>query len=136
MSEQVWLELVAHAYDGLPDEACGLLAGADAEGDDAEVVRFVPTANADHSAKTYSIDGRELLAVERALEGDGLVIVGVAHSHTHTEAYPSPTDIAQAELLGPWHFVIVSLKRPEASARSYRIVEGHVVEEPVVLVDR
>ena len=37
------------------------------------------------------------------------------HSHTHTEAYPSPTDVAQAPDPG-WHYVIVSLKREAPGA--------------------
>ncbi len=143
LTHDLWLELVAHAYDGLPDEACGLLGGrpdpfgsGPNAGMHATVERFVPTANADHSARTYSIDGSELLRAERQLEADGLELVGVVHSHTHTEAYPSPTDISRAELLADWHFVIVSLKAPEASARSYRIIDGSVDEEPIILVDR
>ena len=39
----------------------------------------------------------------------GLEIIGVVHSHTHTEAYPSPTDVAQAPDPS-WHYVIVSLR--------------------------
>jgi proteasome lid subunit RPN8/RPN11 len=54
------------------------------------------------------------------------------HSHTHTEAYPSPTDVAQAPDPG-WHYVIVSLKRESAVLRSYRLVDGAIDEEPVAL---
>jgi [CysO sulfur-carrier protein]-S-L-cysteine hydrolase len=57
----------------------------------------------------------------------------VMHSHTHTEAYPSPTDVAQAPDPS-WHYVIVSLKREEAVLRSYRIVDGGITEEGVALV--
>ena len=57
------------------------------------------------------------------------------HSHTHTEAYPSPTDVAQAP--DPdWHYVIVSLREAEPVLRSYRIVDGNIDEEAVVLLDR
>jgi proteasome lid subunit RPN8/RPN11 len=57
--------------------------------------------------------------------------VGVYHSHTHTDAYPSPTDVAQAP--DPtWHYVLVSLREDEPMVRSYRIVDGAVTEEPVV----
>jgi proteasome lid subunit RPN8/RPN11 len=55
------------------------------------------------------------------------------HSHTHTDAYPSPTDVERAVLLGDWHFLIVSLRYSDAQARSYRILEGGVTEEPIVL---
>jgi proteasome lid subunit RPN8/RPN11 len=54
------------------------------------------------------------------------------HSHTHTEAYPSPTDVAQAPDPS-WHYVIVSLKRPDAVLRSYRIADGEIAEEGVTL---
>ena len=57
------------------------------------------------------------------------------HSHTHTEAYPSPTDVAQAPDPS-WHYVIVSLKQEAPVLRSYRIVDGEIAEEPVVVEDR
>ncbi|HWH33932.1 MAG TPA: M67 family metallopeptidase [Acidimicrobiales bacterium] len=127
-----WLEMVGHSFDHLPEEACGLLVGVPG----GPVSGFRPTTNADHSARTYSIDGRELLAVELALEaeGTGQEIVGVMHSHTHTDAYPSPTDVERAALLGDWHFLIVSLRHAEAQARCYRITEGNVTEEPIDLL--
>ena len=94
--------------------------------------RFVPCTNADASARVYSIPRRELLRAERAAEDDGLAVIGVFHSHTHSEPYPSPTDVGQAP--DPeWHYVIVSLKREAPETRSYRIVDGTVSEEPVAV---
>ncbi len=52
------------------------------------------------------------------------------HSHTHTDAYPSPTDVAQAPDPG-WHYVLVSLRDTHPVVRCYRIVEGRITEEPV-----
>ena len=52
------------------------------------------------------------------------------HSHTHSEPYPSPTDVQQAP--DPdWHYVIVSLKRDSPEVRSYRIVDGMITEEAI-----
>jgi len=117
--------MIGHAYDGYPLEACGLLVGRG-----VVVHRFVPCTNADASARVYSIPGVELLRAERAAEDDDLAVIGVFHSHTHSEPYPSPTDIGQAP--DPdWHYVIVSLKREAPETRSYRIVDGTVTEEPV-----
>ena len=66
----------------------------------------------------------------------GLDIVGVMHSHTHTDAYPSPTDVDKAgnPLLADWHWIIVSLRDEAPVLRSYRIVDGEITEEPVALV--
>ena len=119
--------MIGRAYDGYPLEACGLLVGSG-----STVHRFVPCTNADASARVYSIPGVELLRAERAAEDDGLAVIGVFHSHTHSEPYPSPTDIGQAPDPA-WHYVIVSLKREAPETRSYRIVDGGVTEEPVAV---
>jgi proteasome lid subunit RPN8/RPN11 len=132
LPESAVARLVGHCYDGLPDEACALLGGHP----DGRVVDVVPCTNADRSSRTYSIDGRELLGAERRLEERGLELIGVAHSHTHTEAYPSPTDVERAALLESWHFVIVSLRPPAPSVRSYRIVDATVAEEPITVLRR
>ncbi|MGH9004307.1 MAG: Mov34/MPN/PAD-1 family protein [Acidimicrobiia bacterium] len=132
LTEDVWRQMVAHAYDGLPDEACGLVAGA--PGSDL-VDRFYPCRNAAESSRVYTVDPGDHLRADRDAEGSGREIVGVMHSHTHTEAYPSPTDVAQAPDPA-WQYVIVSLKRDAAVLRSYRIVEGTVTEEVVGLDGR
>lgn len=129
ITERVHAEMVALAYDGLPDEACGLLAASPGR---SSVTRFYPCRNAAESSRVYTVDPKDHLRAERDAENRGLEIVGVMHSHTHTEAYPSPTDIAQAPDPG-WHYLIVSLKREAPVVRTYRIVEGIVSEEPITL---
>ena len=124
---QAYAEMIAHAYAGYPLEACGLLVGSG-----STVHRFVPCTNEAASARIYAIPGKELLRAERAADDDGLAIIGVFHSHTHSEPYPSPTDVAQAT--DPeWHYVIVSLKREAPETRSYRIVDGAIASEPVAV---
>jgi proteasome lid subunit RPN8/RPN11 len=120
-------EMIGHAYDGYPLEACGLLVGRG-----EQVHRFVACTNEAASARIYAIPGKELLHAERAAEDDGLEIIGVFHSHTHSDPYPSPTDVEQAPDPG-WHYVIVSLRREAPETRSYRIVDGAVSEERVAV---
>src|SRR5580698_9312325 len=119
------MEMVAHCLAGLPDEACGLLVGP--YGGD-EAVALFPTANAAASAMLYEIDPREMLRVDREARGLGADIMGVFHSHT--DAYPSPTDVRQATDPG-WHYVLVSLRDTHPVVRSYAIVDGAITEEPV-----
>jgi [CysO sulfur-carrier protein]-S-L-cysteine hydrolase len=128
--------IVAHCYDGLPNEACGLLAGpADADGEPSGVVTTVyPCTNADASARTYTVDSRELLRAMRDAQSRDEDLVGVWHSHTHSDAYPSDTDVRQA--LEPyWLYVLVSLKHAEPVLRAYRIRDGVIGECEVVLAD-
>ncbi|HYD09073.1 MAG TPA: M67 family metallopeptidase [Acidimicrobiales bacterium] len=131
LRESAHAALVGHAYDGLPDEACGLLGG---RGDTVEV--FVPCENADRSSRTFSLGPDAWEKVDSEIEGRGLQVLGVVHSHTHTEAYPSPTDIDQAgnPFLAGWRWVLVSLRLEAPVVRSYVITDGVVVEEPIGLL--
>ncbi|MEN9646919.1 MAG: hypothetical protein RL238_3588 [Actinomycetota bacterium] len=125
---QAYAAMIADAYRGYPLEACGLLVG---QGN--RVHRFVPCTNEAESARIYTIPPKELLRAERQAEDDGLAVIGVFHSHTHSEPYPSPTDVAQAP--DPeWHYVIVSLKREAPEARSYRIVDGAISSVPIAIL--
>jgi len=120
-------QMVAHCLTGLPLEACGLLVGDHESG---VVVTCVPTRNVAASARLYTVDPKEHLRADRAAEAEGLAIIGVFHSHTHTDAYPSPTDVAQAP--DPtWHYVLVSLRDVVPTVRSYRIVDGVIEEERI-----
>jgi [CysO sulfur-carrier protein]-S-L-cysteine hydrolase len=121
-------EIVAHCLAGLPYEACGLLSG-DADG---VVAQSFPTRNAAASARIYEVDSRDFLRADREAEAQGAAIIGVFHSHTHTDAYPSPTDVAQAPDPA-WHYVLVSLRDLRPVLRSYRIVDGVIGEEGVVV---
>jgi len=132
LDHQAHLALVGHAYDGLPNEACGLLGGSAGRGSvpDGHAAVFYPCRNVAESSRIYTVDPKDHLRADRDAEDRGMEIIGVVHSHTHTEAYPSPTDVAQAPDPS-WHYVIVSLKREAPVVRSYRIVDGEIAEEPI-----
>ena len=125
-------QMVCHCLDGHPLEACGLLGGVVGADGAAEVRAVYPTANAAASARVYEVDGRDMLRADRDAEAAGGQLIGVYHSHTHTEAKPSPTDIRQAP--DPdWHYVLVSLRDVHPSVRSWRIRGGKIEEEQMVL---
>ncbi len=112
-------EMVVHCLAALPLEGCGLLVG---HAETREVIRVVPTANEAGSSRLYTVGSADFFRADRAAERDGLAIV---------DAYPSPTDIAQAP--DPtWHYVLVSLRDEVASVRSFAIERGVVLEEPIV----
>lgn len=131
LTRSVWAQMVGHAYDGLPDEACGLFAGPPGTN---RVTVFHPCRNAAASSRVYSIDGGDFLRIDRASEAAGLQIQGVMHSHTHTDAYPSVTDVEQAPDPA-WHYVIVSLRQDAPVLRSYQLGGGAIAEEVVSLSD-
>ena len=127
--------IVAHAKKDHPDEACGIVAGP--EGSD-RAERLVEMVNAAGSPTFYEFDSTELLALYKDLWARDEEPVVVYHSHTATEAYPSRTDIGLASEPGA-HYVLVSTREHgnnegPVEFRSYRIVDGEVTEEQVVVV--
>jgi [CysO sulfur-carrier protein]-S-L-cysteine hydrolase len=122
--------IIATCIRALPNEGCGLLLGT-AEGTVRDVVA---SANVADSARIYEIDPKVLLRVTRQADNEILEVIGVFHSHTHSEAYPSPTDVRQAP--DPtWHYVLVSLLESPADLRSFRVVDGTVDEEELAVID-
>ncbi len=125
-------EIVAACLDAYPLEACGLLIGHERAGGAAVVIANHTAVNAAASSRVYTVAPRDLLRAAREAEDAGAALVGVWHSHTHTDAYPSPTDVSQAPDPG-WHYVLVSLRDTEPVLRSYRIRDGSSEEEAVAL---
>ena len=127
--------MVAHARADHPDEACGVLAGAAGSGVPS---RFVPMLNAARSPTFYEFDSHDLLALYRDLDDRDEEPVVIYHSHTATEAYPSRTDIAYASEPGA-HYVVISTRETGSEPgpyelRSFRIIDGQVLEEAVPVV--
>ena len=94
--------------------------------------------NASASPLRYSLDPKEQFDAYKALDDNSWELGGVFHSHTRTEAYPSPTDVKRASEDVP--YIIVSLMNEPASIRAYRIVKenwtddsGEIQEIPVVV---
>jgi [CysO sulfur-carrier protein]-S-L-cysteine hydrolase len=122
--------IVAHARADAPDEACGLVAMRD-----GRPTRVIPMTNAERSPTFYVMDSAELFHAFRSMRDNGeddeeFVIY---HSHTATEAYPSRTDVSIAAYPDA-HYVVVSVRDPvEVELRSFRIADGEVTEEEVVV---
>jgi proteasome lid subunit RPN8/RPN11 len=121
--------MVRHALEGLPYEACGLLAGRD-----GRVERFFPMRNADQSRTTYRLDPTDQFRVFNEIENKGWQLSGIFHSHTHTEAYPSETDRQQA-FYPEAHYVLLSVAdRAKPAVRAFRIRDGEIQEQEVRIV--
>ena len=106
ISQEIVDAIVAHARADHPDEACGVIAGP--VGSDTPT-RFIPMINAARSPTFYEFDSVDLLRLYRAMEDNDEIPVVIYHSHTHTEAYPSRTDIALAGEPEA-HYVLVSTR--------------------------
>jgi proteasome lid subunit RPN8/RPN11 len=121
-------EMVAHAREDYPNECCGLLFGV---GTAAKYCMRME--NVEHSPLNYRVDGKELIRAFQEMDEIGLELIGIYHSHTHSPARPSRTDVALAGYPDA-HYLIVSLADPEhPDLRAFTIVDGVVTEQEVVL---
>src|SRR5687768_5930024 len=114
--------MVEHCRDGVPNEACGILASKD-----GTVVKVFRMTNASASPVRYSLDPKEQFAAYRKIEDEGWDLAGVFHSHTRTEAYPSPTDVRLASEDVP--YLIVSFADEPPSVRAFSIVKENWTDD-------
>ena len=90
--------------------------------------------NADRSPMNYRLDPTEQLRIFDEIEERGWDLVGIFHSHTHTRAYPSPTDERQA-FYPDAHYVLVSLAdRNNPDLKAFTIRDGEIEEQEVKVV--
>jgi proteasome lid subunit RPN8/RPN11 len=126
-----YAEMLRHAKRGLPNEACGLIAG-EICGDVKIVHRVYPLSNPDESPSHFSIDPKEQLAAVRDMRAGGLTPLGNFHSHPNTPARPSPEDIRLAR--DPQaSYLILSLSGPPA-LKAFHIESARVTEEALEIV--
>ena len=123
------LEQVRHlAQAAHPIEACGLIAAASGE---PLAHRVVPMRNQAASPTWFSFDPREQLQVWRELDQRDEDCRVIYHSHTASEAWPSREDIALASDHQVHYLIVSTWGEARHAARSFRIIDGRVFEEPL-----
>ncbi len=125
MAKAHWEELVAHARAEAPNECCGFLSARS-----GLVEKVFRATNERASPYGYELDPRSLLAANEL--DDGGFEVGIYHSHPRSPAEPSQTDINLAHY-PHWTYLIVSLANDEPKVRAWRIDDGRVDEEDLVV---
>jgi proteasome lid subunit RPN8/RPN11 len=123
-------ELVAHARDETPNECCGVIAARD-----GRAIAVHRTRNIHASPVRFEMDPVEQLRTLDEIEGAGLELGAIYHSHTRSAPYPSLTDVNLARWWPEPLWVIVGLAGDEPEIRAYRIVDGTIDEAELVVED-
>ena len=129
LDQTTYDDLVEHARSDFPFEVCGLLAGRD-----GQVVKHYRIPNAARSMTYYSMDPKAMLHAMNEIDDEDWDLLAIYHSHTHTEAFPSPTDIELAFYPEPVYLIISLQEADRPVVRGFNITQGAVTER-VVLVD-
>ena len=126
-------QMLAHARAEVPNEACGLLAGDRVAG---VASAYHPARNAEASPLRYDVHPDDLVRIVFGIEDAGEDLVGIFHSHTHTPAVPSPTDLRTAQYPDAF-YILATLSDPGAgpadALRAWRILDGASREVPLVI---
>ncbi|MEC7838321.1 MAG: M67 family metallopeptidase [Chloroflexota bacterium] len=128
---QIISKLIEHSLIEDPNECCGYLMGKK-----NEVVEIFKCKNI-HEApiKRYSLDPLDQISAEKYAEENNLEILSIYHSHTLSQAYPSPTDIVNAVESG-WiepNYVLISLvEKTRPIVRAFKISSDSKVEEIII----
>jgi proteasome lid subunit RPN8/RPN11 len=121
--------LIEHALSDFPYEVCGLLAGKD-----GRLTKHYRIPNAVRSMTFYNMDATAMLAAMNEMDDNEWDLLGIYHSHTHTEAYPSATDVELAFYADAVYLIVSLQDRERPVVRAFDIVD-RVITERVVIVD-
>lgn len=119
--------MVAHCRAGLPDEACGILAGTG-----SEVAVLYTMTNADPSPVSYLMEPGEQFTAFRDMREKGMQMLAVFHSHPQSPAYPSAKDKSLA-FYEDSLYIIVGLAEGEPVVKAFSLRSGEVAETPLVV---
>ena len=126
--------MISHALETDPEECCGVLLGDECGAEEARRLKNVHP----QPVRRYEMPPMDLMRVESEAEARGRKIVAIYHSHTHTQAYPSQTDVNNA--VESWwtepYYVLISLvEKTRPIVRAFSISEEGVVTEQTIETD-
>jgi len=102
-------------------------------GNDEKVIEIRNLNNVhDNPMTRYEIDNKDLMKTQKYCDNNNMDILGVYHSHTHSQAYPSPTDIEKAreikDFFDPYYILISLIEKTRPILRGYKINLDSVTE--------
>lgn len=127
-------KILNHALEGLPNEACGLIAGTVEDG--IKVVKEVYLlTNVDASNEHFTIDPKEQLRAVKDMRVKGYQQFGNWHSHPESPSRPSEEDKRLA-YDSKADYLILSLEDREHPVLNAFLIENHteVSKEEIVYI--
>jgi proteasome lid subunit RPN8/RPN11 len=117
--------MIDHARAEYPNEMCGVIVGDRAAADGGKPLRWVPARNRAASPARYDIHPDDLYRLTVETDDAGQAFWAIAHSHIHSPARPSMTDVGLA-FYPDALYILVSLAEDQPATTCWRIVGGEV----------
>lgn len=126
-------EMISHAREQLPNEACGLIAGSE-QGEERIIEKVYYLTNTDASNEHFSLDPKEQLQEVKDMRARGLKPIGNWHSHPESPSRPSQEDKRLA-YDSKASYLILSLMEEEPVLHSFHIENGESEKETLEIHD-
>ncbi|MCR4742333.1 MAG: M67 family metallopeptidase [Treponema sp.] len=128
-------KIISYAKSLLPEEACGLIAGKEIDGN-KYIEEVYLLENTDHSNEHFNISPQDQLKAIKDMRAKGLIPLGNWHSHPESPSRPSEED-KRLFFDSKARYLILSLMEKDAPVLNAFIVENHtkVSKDPLEIVD-
>lgn len=127
--EKIYQKMIEHAKREWPLECCGILGGRD-----HIVIQAFELQNIEKSPIKYSMSPKEQWKTFEEMEKQKIEMIAIYHSHPHTIAFPSETDVKLA-CYPDVVTVIISLKEENNPImKAFRIEKDAIYPEEIVII--
>jgi proteasome lid subunit RPN8/RPN11 len=146
--------MIAHARELDPYECCGLLGGThgtvsrqyritntvakDARAvmvfEEADVKRLGALSEATRAEVAYFMEPKEMLAAFKDMRARELDLTVIYHSHTHSPAYPSMTDVGLAYYPDAAYLIISLENKTKPDLRAFWIKGREVTPAAIEMI--
>lgn len=134
MTKEQYDEILTHARNGLPYEACGLLAGV-AEGEVKIVKKVYLLQNIDKSREHFTMDQKEQLQAVKDMRSLHYEQLGNFHSHPETPSRPSEEDIRLAYDSKASYLILSLQEENQPVLKAFQIKDKNVSEEEIKVTE-
>ncbi len=123
-------EIIAHALEENPYEACGLLGGKE-----GKVEKVYPLPNAEKSPFRYRAEPEAQFRAMQEIEEMGWEIVGVYHSHPSSPPYPSAMDLEMAYYPEAVYLIVSLIDPYKPAVKAFSLASGKPEEVEIEVRD-
>ena len=110
-------QILAHAQCSAEEEICGLISEKN-----GSVQRCYPIHNvATNPVALYRMDGKEQIDAMRQMRENNENLFAIYHSHPHSEAYPSATDLSEAQYPDVVYIIVSLNTKGVLDLRAYKL---------------
>lgn len=110
-------QILGHAQSQAEEEICGLISEYQGQVKAVYPIQNVST----HRESFYQMDGKAQIDAMRQMRENGEELFAIYHSHPHADAYPSATDVKEAQYPETVYLIVSLDTRGVLDMRAYRL---------------